>query len=118
MNHPALTPDSVAVITGGASGIGLAMATAFARLGLRIAIADLGADRLAAARDMIAAASPKGAASVLTQEADVSRIEELQRLAAAVAERFGGTDVLVNNAGIQPGSGILAVDNCARILGV
>ena len=43
MTHPALTPDSVAVVTGGAAGIGLAAATRFARLGLRVCIADLGA---------------------------------------------------------------------------
>ncbi len=47
MSHPALTPDSVAVVTGGAAGIGLAAATRFAGLGLRVCIADLGADRLA-----------------------------------------------------------------------
>ena len=47
MPHPALTPDAVAVVTGGASGIGLAAATRFAGLGLRVCIADLGAERLA-----------------------------------------------------------------------
>ena len=46
MSHAALSPGSVAVITGGASGIGLAAATAFARLGLHICIVDLGEDRL------------------------------------------------------------------------
>ncbi len=53
MPHPALTPDAVAVVTGGASGIGLAAATRFAAAGLRVCIADLGAERLdaAAARD-------------------------------------------------------------------
>src|ERR1700722_16029416 len=46
--HPALSSGSVAVFTGGASGIGLAAAKTFARLGLRVCIADLGEDRLAA----------------------------------------------------------------------
>ena len=58
MPHPALTPDAVAVVTGGAAGIGLAAATRFARLGLRVCIADLGADRLARAADALAAAAP------------------------------------------------------------
>ncbi len=57
MTHPALTPGSVAVVTGGAAGIGLAAAKRFAGLGLRVAIADLGADRLARAAEEIAALS-------------------------------------------------------------
>ena len=40
--HPAMSPNSVAVITGGASGIGLAAAIRFARLGMKVCIADLG----------------------------------------------------------------------------
>jgi len=104
MPLPAFAKDSVAVITGGAAGIGLAAAVRFARLGLRVCIADLGEDRLARGADVIAAAAPQGASSVMTVQADVSRVEEVQRLERAVRERFGGIDVLMNNAGIQPGS--------------
>lgn len=104
MPLPTFTKNSVAVITGGAAGIGLAAAVRFAHLGLRVCIADLGADRLAQAADAIAAAAPDGASGVMTMQADVSRVEEVQRLERAVRERFGGTDVLMNNAGIQPGS--------------
>ena len=50
--------------------------------------------------------APGGAASVMAVAADVSRLAEVQQLETAVRERFGGTDVLMNNAGIQPGSGI------------
>ena len=46
MPHPAIAKDNVAVITGGASGIGLAAATHFAALGMKVCIADIGADRL------------------------------------------------------------------------
>jgi len=119
MTHPALTADSVAVITGGAAGIGLAIAKRFARLGLRVVIADLGADKLARAVAAIAIEAPQGVAAVLGVETDVAKLAEVQRLETRVKETFGGTDVLVNNAGIQPGSSIVeGADNWARILGV
>jgi NAD(P)-dependent dehydrogenase (short-subunit alcohol dehydrogenase family) len=119
MTHPALTQDSVAVITGGAAGIGLAIAKCFARLGLRVVIADLGNDKIARAIAAIAAEAPQGSAAVLGVETDVSKLPDVQRLEARVKEAFGGTDVLVNNAGIQPGSNILeGVDNWQRILSV
>ena len=47
MNQPALNPESVAVVTSGTAGIGPAAAMQFARLGLRVCVADLGEDRLA-----------------------------------------------------------------------
>jgi NAD(P)-dependent dehydrogenase (short-subunit alcohol dehydrogenase family) len=101
-----LEPGSVAVITGGAAGIGLAAAKRFARDGLRVCIADLGAERLAHALAELAAAARGGADDVMALEADVSRAADLQQLEREVRERFGGTDVLMNNAGIQPGSAI------------
>ncbi|MDB5990608.1 MAG: short-chain dehydrogenase/reductase [Herbaspirillum sp.] len=119
MTHSALTPGSVAVVTGGASGIGLAAAKRFAQLGLRVCIADLGQDRLARAAAEIGMLAANGADDVMTMETDVSRVEDLQGLEAAVRERFGGADVLMNNAGIQPGSGVFGpADNWERVLGV
>jgi NAD(P)-dependent dehydrogenase (short-subunit alcohol dehydrogenase family) len=117
--HPSLTPGAVAVITGGAAGIGLAAAKRFAQLGLRVCIADLGAERLAHAVDEVAALAAHGKNDVFAQQTDVSRIDEVRRLQAAVRERFGGTDVLMNNAGIQIGSTIFGPgDNWQRVLGV
>lgn len=104
MPHAALTPRSVAVITGGAAGIGLAAAKRIAQLGLRVCIADLGADRLVRAAKEVATLAAGGTDDVMTWETDVSRVEDLRRLEEAVRDRFGGTDVLMNNAGIQPGS--------------
>ncbi|MEW9305872.1 SDR family NAD(P)-dependent oxidoreductase [Labrys neptuniae] len=104
MSHPALVPGSVAVVTGGASGIGLAAAVKFASFGLKVAIADLGEEKLAAAAEKIAAAAPEGRQAVLASATDVSDVEALLDLQRQVNERFGGTDVLMNNAGIQPGS--------------
>jgi NAD(P)-dependent dehydrogenase (short-subunit alcohol dehydrogenase family) len=119
MPHPALTPDAVAVITGGASGIGLAAATRFASMGLTVCIADQGEDRLALAAETLAAAAPGGAASIMTAATDVSRLDEIQRLEAAVNDRFGGADVLMNNAGIGPGSGVFGpAANWRRVLDV
>jgi NAD(P)-dependent dehydrogenase (short-subunit alcohol dehydrogenase family) len=119
MTHSALTPGAVAVVTGGAAGIGFAAAKRFAQLGLRVCIADLGQDRLARAAAEIGMLTANGADDVMTMETDVSRVEDLQGLEAAVRERFGGTDVLMNNAGIQPGSGVFGpADNWERVLGV
>ncbi len=118
MSHPALVPGSVAVVTGGAAGIGLASAVRFARLGLKVCIADLGAARLAEASTVLADAAGD-AAAVMTMEVDVSDRAALEALEAAVADRFGGTDVLMNNAGIQPGSDILGpLGNWERVLAV
>jgi NAD(P)-dependent dehydrogenase (short-subunit alcohol dehydrogenase family) len=119
VSHPALSPNNVAVITGGASGIGLAAAIRFARLGLRICIADVGADKLSQAAAQLTATAPEGAASVMTSVTDVGNRDDVARLEAEVRERFGGTDVLMNNAGIQPGSGMFGpAENWQRILGV
>jgi NAD(P)-dependent dehydrogenase (short-subunit alcohol dehydrogenase family) len=119
VSHPALTPDSVAVVTGGAAGIGLAAAMRFARLGLRVCIADLGEARLSRAGETLAAAAPGGAASVMTRATDVSRLDQVRQLEAAVRERFGGADILMNNAGVQPGSEMFGpAANWERVLGV
>ena len=106
MPQLALASQSVAVVTGGASGIGLAAARRFAAMGLRVCIADLGGDRLSQAADTLSALAPDGPAGVMACPTDVSRAEDLQRLEAAVRERFGGTDLLMNNAGVQPGSAV------------
>jgi NAD(P)-dependent dehydrogenase (short-subunit alcohol dehydrogenase family) len=119
MTHFTFTAGSVAVVTGGAAGIGLAAAKRFAQLGLRVCIADLGADRLARATQEVAILAAHGADDVMAVETDVSRVEDLRRLETAVQKRFGGTDILMNNAGIQPGSAMFGpADNWERVLDV
>ena len=119
MPHPALSPDNVAVITGGASGIGLAAAMRLARLGLKVCIVDIEADRLGEAATKLSSVAPGGAGSIMAAAVDVSRRDDVTELARAVEKRFGGTDVLMNNAGIQPGSQMFApIENWQRILGV
>ena len=119
MRHPVVNKNSVAVITGGAAGIGLAAASRFAGLGLKVCIADKGVDRLTEAANFLSALAPGGAPNIMTQETDVSSIEQVHNLHAAVRERFGGTDILMNNAGIQPGSAIFgSAESWRRILDV
>ena len=119
MPHPVISANHVAVITGGASGIGLAAATRFAEAGMKVCIADLGDDRLKAAAAKLSSAAPGGAADIMTAAVDVSRADEVAGLEAAVAKKFGGTDILMNNAGIQPGSAMFGpAANWQRILGV
>jgi NAD(P)-dependent dehydrogenase (short-subunit alcohol dehydrogenase family) len=119
VSHPALFPNNVAVITGGASGIGLAAAKRFVGLGMRVCIADVEAERLSRAAAVLSESAPGGAAGVMTAVTDVSNVDDVARLEAAVRERFGGADVLMNNAGVQPGSKMFGpAANWQRVLGV
>ena len=116
MTHPAFQPNAVAVITGGASGIGLATAQCLAAMGLRLVIVDVQETLLEPAAEQL---RQLGAPEVMASSTDVSDREALVELETLVAERFGGTDILMNNAGIQPGSSLLDdPENWLRILGV
>ncbi len=106
MSHPALVPNAVAVITGGASGIGLAAASHFAKLGLKVCIADHDDEKLARAAELLTYVAPGGSENIMSLAVDVSHRDEIEKLEAAVRGRFGGTDVLMNNAGIGPDSTI------------
>jgi NAD(P)-dependent dehydrogenase (short-subunit alcohol dehydrogenase family) len=76
-------------------------------------------DRLAHAAQEIAVLAAHGADDVMAIETDVSRVEDLNRLETAVQDRFGGTDILMNNAGVQPGSALFGpVANWERVLDV
>jgi NAD(P)-dependent dehydrogenase (short-subunit alcohol dehydrogenase family) len=119
MPHPAMAKDNVAVITGGASGIGLAAAMRFAELGMNVCIADLGVDALRAAEAKLSSASPAGDANIMIARVDVSSREELTALESDVRERFGGTDILMNNAGISPGAKMFGpLENWQRLFAV
>lgn len=102
--HPALIAANVAVITGGASGIGFAAARAFADLGMRVAIADRDDEGLKAAGQVLA--TLVGEENVLAVTTDVSHREEVVALQEKVLARFGRVHVLMNNAGMQEGSSI------------
>ena len=89
----------VAVITGGASGIGLAMAEAFAKEGMKLVLADIEAGPLDSAVDSMKAAGAE-AIGVVT---DVTKVEQIEALADQTYEAFGAVHILCNNAGVAVG---------------
>ena len=105
----------VAVVTGGARGIGLAIARWFLHQGHRVALLDVDAQTLAATDKALA--QPE---RVLALVADVADPQAVQRAMDAVAERFGRIDVLVNNAGVAVFKPILetSYEEWRRVLSV
>lgn len=92
-----------AVISGGAEGIGLALAKALGGCGMNVVIADIEAEPLAAARETL----EKMGIPVEAVEMDVALRDDWKRLADTTAKRFGHVHMLVNNAGVGGGMGAL-----------
>ena len=87
--------NRIVIVTGGGAGIGRATATRFAREGCRVAVWDV-----AEPEGLVDELTGAGAAAASFQRVDVSSTGAVEEATAAVVERFGGVDVLVNNAGI------------------
>ncbi|TPM30714.1 SDR family NAD(P)-dependent oxidoreductase [Mesorhizobium sp. B2-3-5] len=100
---PALEPGKSAVITGAASGIGLAAARRLALMGMKIVLADIGGARLDEASRAISAIA--GNDAVLAVAADVSNADEVDRLADRAFGAFGDISLLMNNAGVGDNPG-------------
>lgn len=97
MFAPGLFKDQVAIVTGGGTGIGLAVTRELCSLGASVAIASRKKDRLDAARDQLRSEGFE----VASVACDIRDAESVSRMTDEVLERFGKVDVLVNNAGGQ-----------------
>ncbi|TPN43778.1 MULTISPECIES: SDR family NAD(P)-dependent oxidoreductase [unclassified Mesorhizobium] len=100
---PALARGNTAVITGAASGIGLAAAKRLALMGMKIVLADIGGARLDDASRAVSAIA--GDVAVLAVAADVSKADEVDRLADRAFGAFGDVSLLMNNAGVGDNPG-------------
>ncbi|MCH9000705.1 MAG: SDR family oxidoreductase [Proteobacteria bacterium] len=111
--------DRVAIVTGGASGIGRAIARRFAEEGARVVVADVTTEPReggAPTQDLIAAA---GGTALFTLT-DVSKWDQVDALVGATVARFGRLDVMVNNAAVSAGKPLLEEDEAGwdRIMAV
>ena len=88
----------VAVITGGAGGIGTIYGRALAEVGAAVVLADVNAEAAQGAAEELASS---GGASAIGVAVDVTRAESARAMAAAATEAFGGIDILVNNAAVM-----------------
>jgi NAD(P)-dependent dehydrogenase (short-subunit alcohol dehydrogenase family) len=116
--HPALSAGRVAVITGAASGIGLAAAERFAQMGMKVCMADIdsAALDLAAVRVADLAAQPSDVVAYVT---NVGEAEEIALLKDKVSATFGEVAVLMNNAGTEADGRLFAdPQNWQKLLAV
>ncbi|MEE4301865.1 MAG: SDR family NAD(P)-dependent oxidoreductase [Pseudomonadales bacterium] len=115
MNHPAIEAGRVAVVTGGASGIGLATAKRLAEAGMRLVLVD----RDDAARERARAELAVDEADLVLSGADVSDFAAVEALRDEVLTRFDDVAILMNNAGVGGGGGPWEkLDGWRRVLDV
>lgn len=90
-----LLTGQTAVITGGAQGLGYAIAERFVAEGARVVLGDLNLEATQAAAEKLG-----GADVAVAVQCDVTKLADVEALVAAAVDRFGGLDIMVNNAGI------------------
>ena len=116
--HPSLGPGRVAVVTGAASGIGLAAAEKFAGLGMKVVLADANAVALEKAEDRVTRLTAHPG-DVRLCVVDVSEAADVERLKALTLDEFGEVALLMNNAGIEGGAGVLGdLERWRRVIDV
>jgi NAD(P)-dependent dehydrogenase (short-subunit alcohol dehydrogenase family) len=87
--------DKVAIVTGGAGGIGSAIALRFGREGAKVVVTDMHLERA----EQVAEEVRKSGAEALAVKADVRNMQEIQHMVSLTLETFGKIDILINNAG-------------------
>jgi NAD(P)-dependent dehydrogenase (short-subunit alcohol dehydrogenase family) len=102
--HPAIAPNRAAVITGAASGIGLAAAERFTGLGMKVCLADINAQGLQKAAETIR----RSGGEAIAVPTDVSDAEQVKRLKDKAFEAFGDIAIVMNNAAREGGGGLFA----------
>ena len=110
---------SVVIVTGGSRGIGRAVAESLLRCGADVLISGRAAGSLAAAATELArVAATAGGGRLETLTADVRRPADAERLIAAAADRFGGVDILINNAGVGRFEAVAeqSIDDWAQVI--
>lgn len=90
--------DKVAIVTGGAQGIGKAVSLGFAKEGAKVVVVDILTEAGRKTEELITASGGEA----LFCECDVSEKDQVDRMVAAAADGFNGIDILVNNAGVDP----------------
>ena len=108
MTHPVLGSRRAAVVTGAASGIGLAACERFAALGMPVCLIDVEDDALERARDRVAGHAAHPHQQVIAVAADVSNAAEMEATAEHVQDRLGPVAMLMNNAVTRTGGGVWA----------
>jgi NAD(P)-dependent dehydrogenase (short-subunit alcohol dehydrogenase family) len=100
--HPAIAPNRAAVITGAASGIGLAAAERFAGLGMKVCLADINRQALEAAAETIR----RSGGEAIAVPTDVSDAGQVKRLKDEAFDAFGDIAIVMNNAAREGGGGL------------
>jgi NAD(P)-dependent dehydrogenase (short-subunit alcohol dehydrogenase family) len=114
MPHPVFKPSNTALITGSASGIGLAIAKSCASLGLNLFLVDLNAELLKTTSNTLSSQYPD--LSISYQSGSVASLEDWESIKEQAAEDFDGKiDLLVLNAGTSKPTGDWNVDNIRAI---
>ncbi len=109
MSHPAVVKGNVAVVTGGASGIGLAAAHHFGAAGMKVVIADLPGEKLSEAEEILKAVGIKALAVAM----DVTKLDQVQH-GKELANEMGTVSVVMSNAGREGGGDLFAGEQVWR----